>query len=316
MLDDPISALDHQTAESVVRNCLAGPLVRDRTLILVTHRTSLCEVYASQVVEISDHRARIVSRDVSYQDSTNGGRPEIPGYQAANQSHDESFNEDAIPDKFMEDEHRAHGGVQALVYWEYIKAGKLKWWLVLVLFLILFRLISVARSWFLKQWGEAYDEPRASASSLSSFFDKLPSPEADVQPWLVGFFLIAVAQSVMFLVSQAFMLVIVYCAGRRMFKDIMYRVAYSTFRFFDITPVGRLLNRMTSDISTIDGNISQQFQNVAWSSITWISSIVVIASVTPLFLIFSFVLTASFVLIFLRFLPTSQSLRRLEVGWL
>jgi ABC-type multidrug transport system fused ATPase/permease subunit len=43
------------------------------------------------------------------------------------------------------------------------------------------------------------------------------------------------------------------------------------------------------------------------------SSVVVIASVTPLFLLFSLALTAGFVLIFLRFLPTSQSLRRLEM---
>lgn len=73
------------------------------------------------------------------------------------------------------------------------------------------------------------------------------------------------------------------------------------------------MNRMTSDIGTVDGDISQQFEEVAWLAISWTASIVVIASVTPVFLVFSAILTAAFVVVFLRFLPTSQSLRRLEV---
>jgi ABC-type multidrug transport system fused ATPase/permease subunit len=73
------------------------------------------------------------------------------------------------------------------------------------------------------------------------------------------------------------------------------------------------MNRLTSDINTVDGNISFQFQNVAMLSIAWVSSIVVIGSVTPLFLVFAITLTIGFVLIFLHFLPTSQSLRRLEM---
>ena len=52
---------------------------------------------------------------------------------------------------------------------------------------------------------------------------------------------------------------------------------------------------------------------MAFLSITWLSSVVIIAGVTPVFLIFSLLLSIAFVLVFLRFLPTSQSLRRLEM---
>lgn len=68
-----------------------------------------------------------------------------------------------------------------------------------------------------------------------------------------------------------------------------------------------------ADTKSYSGNISQQFQNVAFLFITWLSSITIIAGVTPVFLAFSFLLTLAFMLIFLRFLPTSQSLRRLEM---
>jgi ABC-type multidrug transport system fused ATPase/permease subunit len=73
------------------------------------------------------------------------------------------------------------------------------------------------------------------------------------------------------------------------------------------------MNRLTSDISTIDGNISNQFQRAAILVIIWVTSLVVIGSATPIFLVFAIVFTLIFVLIFFHFLPASQSLRRLEM---
>lgn len=307
-LDDPLSALDHQTAETIVRRCIKGPLLEGRTTILVTHRTELCIRLAQQVVEIKDGSAHVIDitslpsdhlTRVRSSDSLNG--------QAKNDSADDG----AIPDKFMEEEHRAHGGVMASVYWEYIKAGKLKWWTFLIIALALSRVVYIGETWFLKQWGEAYG--RTVDLLATNPFRNLPSPESNVRPWLIGFFLIAFAQSLAFLISQAFTMVVIYKAGKSLFERVMIKCSHATFRFYDVTPVGRLMNRLTSDISTVDGNISAQFQSVAMFSIIWISSIVVIASVTPVFLIFAVILTIGFTVTFAHFLPTSQSLRRLEM---
>lgn len=229
-------------------------------------------------------------------------------------SDEDSKKEEAdavVPDKFIEEEHRAHGGVKASVYWEYIKAGKLKWWAILVILMVLGRVITIGQTYFLKEWGEAYET--TDSLGFSDIFKRLPSPARNVRVWLVIFFFFALVQIVRFLLAQVLMLVIVYTAGRQMFEDILYKVCYATFRFYDVTPVGRLMNRMTSDINIIDGDISVQFQDVAFNFVTWLTSLLVIASVTPLFLVFSALLTLAFVMIFGRFLPTSQSLRRLEV---
>jgi ABC-type multidrug transport system fused ATPase/permease subunit len=72
------------------------------------------------------------------------------------------------------------------------------------------------------------------------------------------------------------------------------------------------MNRMTRDMTTVDGSITMQFESIATLSIAWVSSVVVIGSITPLFLVFAIILTICFVIVFLHFLPTSQSLRRLE----
>lgn len=309
LLDDPLSALDHQTAEVIVQKCLGGSLMERRTIILVTHRTEICVGLAKQLIEISDGTSHL--RDMKEVHDDIVPLSSVPEDDDAAEVDDE--DSDDTPDKFLEDEHRALGGVKAAVYWEYIKAGKLKWWFALVLTLALYRLILIGQTWFLKQWGEAYNEQQE--SSASGFFDRLPSPEIDVRPWLLGFFIIAAAQAFMFLISQGFMLVIIYSAGKQMFRDVMAHVSHATFRFYDITPIGRLMNRLTSDISTIDGNISLLFQDVATYGIAWVSSLAVIASVTPPFLFFAILMTIGFVLVFLRFLPSSQSLRRLEVSF-
>ena len=343
LLDDPLSALDHNTADFVARKCLAGHLMQDRTTVLVTHRTTLVRGMADQIIEISQghatvHDKKAISRSIDEDGSAAGLFS-----QESDTEHEEEPNLDdhanAVPDKFIEEEHRAEWGVKARVYWTYIKAGKYRWWLALVLVLTVYRLMNVGQWWFLKGWGEAYNHTSSalneifvwsratpgghnlltSSYNVDAYFlpqdplDRLPSPRENVRAWLWVFFALASIQAVTLLVSQLLMLVIVYYAGKTLFRQVMARVSRATFRFFDVTPVGRLMNRLTSDIGVVDGNISEQFQVIAFQAITWISSILVIASATPTFLVFSLVLTLGFVLIFLRFLPTSQSLRRLEM---
>ncbi|KAJ5744175.1 hypothetical protein N7533_009045 [Penicillium manginii] len=342
LLDDPLSALDHNTAEFVTRKLLDGQLVQDRTVVLVTHRMGLVRGIAAQIVNIVDGHVTVYNKS-AIEASTNktGTETSLVDLSGSETEQDSSSEEEAsaIPDKFIEEEHRAEWGVKARVYWTYIRAAKYRWWLALVLVLTVYRLAAVGQSWFLKEWGEAYnqipltlneffawgkpppsgDAFLASASYGDSHFmswnpmDGLPSPGDNVRPWLWAFFCIVSFQAATLLFSQGLMLVIVYCAGKSLFRQVMTRVSHATFRFFDVTPVGRLMNRLTSDIGVVDGNISSQFQTIAFYAITWVSSILVIATATPTFLAFSLLLTVVFVLIFLRFLPTSQSLRRLEM---
>ncbi|OAL34968.1 hypothetical protein AYO20_05683 [Fonsecaea nubica] len=326
LLDDPLSALDHQTAEWIVKKCLCGSLMEGRIVVLVTHRTDLCQHVASQLIEIIDRTASLHRNDEILSRVTSATASETDPVEADSNSHtiDESA---AIPEKFVEDEYRAHGGVQMRVYWEYIKAGTLRWWFMVVLTAILCRITYVSESWFLKEWGEAYNKTKVRflaldrsefdvhllESPISGLFDRFPDPGVNVQPWLLGFLIIVVCETLALMLSQMSMLVVTYSAARQMFKVVMHCISNASFQFYDVTPVGRLMNRLTSDMGTVDGNIAELFLVVIWYAVAWITSMVVIASITPIFLAFAISLTLAFVLIFLQFLPTSQSLRRLEM---
>ena len=154
LLDDPLSALDHQTANHVVRTCLTGSLVQHRCVILVTHRVELCVDVATQVVEISDGKAHILRHNPSTVSRRQDFDPMSPSPRIqAPMTATQSSTASPVTE-FLEQEYRAHGGVLMWVYWAYVRAGKLKWWAVLLCLLAVYRLVAVGETWFLKQWGE------------------------------------------------------------------------------------------------------------------------------------------------------------------
>ena len=308
LLDDPLSALDHQTADFIVHRLLASPLVGNRVTVLVTHRTELCHDIAKQWVALEHGKATIHAP--TKQDDTNALKraqtnESLSEEEAKKREEDQAA---AIPEKFVEDEHRAEGGVKLKVYWRYIKAGTLRWWAISLVVMALFRTLDVAETWFIKAWGEGY-----SSQHKDSIFNFLPPPTDNVVPWLWGFFLFVAGTAVLFWWTNLIMFGVGYHAAKAIFKEAIDRVAHATFRFYDVTPVGRLMNRLTSDMNTVDGGLSSAFTVFGWQLIGFISCIVVILSSTPAFLAFGLLLCCGFVYNFYRFLPTSQSLRRLEV---
>jgi ABC-type multidrug transport system fused ATPase/permease subunit len=309
LLDDPLSALDHQTAEFIADKLLGGPLLEGRTTILVTHRTELCHRMATQWIHLENGKA--TTHEPTQAEDSNALKHtktnETESEEDAKRREEEQAA--AIPDKFIEDEHRAKGGVKWSVYWRYIKEGTLRWWSVAIFVMALFRILDVAQTWFIKSWAESYD-----GKKHKGIFDFLPPAGENVVPWLWTFFLFISATAVLFWWTNLVMFGVGYHAAKTIFKETIERVAHARFRFYDVTPMGRLMNRLTSDMNTIDGELSNTFIVFAWQIIGWMSCIVIILSSTPAFLAFGVVLCFGFVYYFFRFLPTSQSLRRLEVS--
>ncbi|KAK4146047.1 P-loop containing nucleoside triphosphate hydrolase protein [Dichotomopilus funicola] len=352
ILDDPIAALDHHTATAILENLFGSKnssLTAGRLVIFVTHRVDIVTPYAYQVIEVMKG-GRVESFDKKELENNEEELEHLAKIASAAAPAEEgttTTEDEATPDNFIEDEHRVHGGVMASVYWQYVKAGRLGWWATMIGFFTLYRIIRVGYFWFLKEWGERYqkkpvgvnsvylsgliggveDRQNVLSSSQNAFGaygdapsngtwpdlgQYLPSPSENVSPWLIGFLILSMLQVITQTFSDAALVVIIYKAGKNLFERAMHRVTNATFRFYDVTPVGRLMNRLTSDMGTVDGQIASQLMSVTFYSLGWLSSIFVIGSTTPSFLVISLVMTGLFIAIFNRFLPTSQSLRRLE----
>ncbi|KAJ8119711.1 hypothetical protein ONZ43_g3399 [Nemania bipapillata] len=299
LLDDPLAALDHGTAESIVRKLFRGPLMEGRTIILVTHRVDLCAHLADQFVEIDRGHARVLDSDeisqeiniLATEQATLNQAHEEEGAHATNAEEDDA----AIPDKFIADEHRASGGVVARIYWIYIKAGKIRWWIMVIALFSSFRFTRIFNAWFLKAWGEGY--PSVEAFTLTTWslgggiFDNLPSPVENVTPWLLYYAALGITMTVLYTLTQCGLLLILYLAAKNLFGRVLHQVSSATFRFYDTTPVGRLMNRLTADIGMLDGGMIAPLQDVTFWSINWLTSMIVIASITPAFFAFAIAMT-------------------------
>jgi ABC-type multidrug transport system fused ATPase/permease subunit len=342
LLDDPIAALDHNTAESIVRKCFSGPLIQDRVVVLATHRTSLVQHVANQFIHVSDGKIE-VSSDSPFSGSGASTPPDQEDLKAQAEANEQKpiGGEGAGPSAFLEEERREQGGIKAKVWLAFLKAGKY-WWIMLGVAMTLVRVLGVVQQWFFKSWGEAYGDSGmnvtttfatpsgfllqtidghpdwispASNQVRASFswdpVDYLPSPKENLRPWLICLVVVSTANSMALGLYACSQITAVYATGKNMFAHAMVQISKATFRYYDVTPAGRLMNRLTSDIQILDSALTY-FGHTIFYVTGWISAVIVVASVSPLFLLLSMGLMSIFVVIFRHFLPTSRSLKRLE----
>ncbi|KAJ8315796.1 hypothetical protein KUTeg_007946 [Tegillarca granosa] len=87
-------------------------------------------------------------------------------------------------------------------------------------------------------------------------------------------------------------------ASRVLHRNMLHNVLRSPMSFFDTTPVGRIVNRFSQDIDTIDTQLPNSFQVWIDCALIVLGTLIVISYSTPIFMRF--------------YIPTSRQLKRLE----
>ncbi len=74
-------------------------------------------------------------------------------------------------------------------------------------------------------------------------------------------------------------------AANYLHKDLLSNIVKSPMSFFDTTPLGRIMNRFSKDVDTLDAELRVYIQN--WSSTVSpvIATVVVIIYSTPIFVV-------------------------------
>lgn len=86
----------------------------------------------------------------------------------------------------------------------------------------------------------------------------------------------------------------------------------STMRFFDTNPSGRILNRFSKDMGSVDEYLPKALLDATQIILNMTGAITVASIVNPLFLVPIFVLGIAFVFIRRIYLKTSKNLKRME----
>ncbi|KAG0369465.1 hypothetical protein BGZ54_009889 [Gamsiella multidivaricata] len=101
-------------------------------------------------------------------------------------------------------------------------------------------------------------------------------------------------------------------ASRSIHRRLLSQILNSPVRFFDTTPLGRIMNRFTKDIETIDQEVAPIASNLMFDLLGTLTVVMVITYITPQFLFPAFLISIMFVIMSTLYLRSSRELKRIE----
>ncbi|CAI6346527.1 unnamed protein product [Macrosiphum euphorbiae] len=101
-------------------------------------------------------------------------------------------------------------------------------------------------------------------------------------------------------------------AAEKFYKLINERIFKNPLSLFDTTPIGRILNRVSKDIDTIDNILPMMIRSFIEILVSVIGTLIVISYSTPIFIAVIIPITIMYFIIQRFFIATSRQLKRLE----
>ncbi|KAI9682032.1 MAG: hypothetical protein M1817_000086 [Caeruleum heppii] len=334
LLDDIFSAVDAHVGRHLFEQALTGKLGRGRTRILVTHHVGLCLPRARYTVSLSDgsvqHAGLVeeLQRTGSFADILSQEPPEEEAL------HRETSNDlsrvdtrasaksakDA-PKKFVEDEARQSGGIKWDFYVEYLKATGGWWfWILAMSAFTTAQIFTLGRRYWVKQWTSAGEVEASQIGGPHQYKYMSQHPTAsndssrDSDLW---FYLgIYVGMSVVLTVVSTLKYFWVFVGSIRgskvLFEKLAYRVLRAPLRWQDTVPVGRILNRFTSDFNVIDSRMANDISMLFYTLTDLLTIVIACLFVSSWMILFAIALMGLCIHYAMRYLAGARGVKRLE----
>ncbi|RWA04053.1 hypothetical protein EKO27_g11053 [Xylaria grammica] len=246
-------------------------------------------------------------------------------------------------------EEKATGAVKWSVMKLYLSAMG-RWWFWAVAFVVFTtqQLSGVASNIWIKQWANQYvsdtegvsriqfsvaSQNSVSSSVSRSYFASIAQyakgttagmfgpnpdysmmdvPEVNVDYYLIILALIGVFGAFLALIRDLWLFYGSLTASWKLHNRLMTAVSRAKFKFFDVTPLGQLMNRFSKDLEAVDQEVAGVAIGVMTCAMGIAITVVLIAAITPGFLVAAIFITALFALVAMFYLRASRDLKRLE----
>ncbi|KAI0672246.1 multidrug resistance-associated ABC transporter [Trametes maxima] len=370
LLDDPLSAVDSHTTRFLYEKLFLGPLLANRTVVLVTHHVELVLPGAHYLVRMLDGRidtqgtvkelrASGVLDDIAHIEEIEAHKEE-QAVEAAKEDVDPNAGVDAEangetegapkdkkkPRKLIEEEHRETGSVKWHIYNTYLKASSYWTWAIIILLIFLTQIMGVGEKFWIKIWGGAYgphdtaptqltysyteyaDQQHVLDGGLSHFhhtamahgpgislnMTEIEFPPAQEHPYfyISIYAAIALATGLINIAGVITQYTGALRASRILFDKLLRTVVRATMRWHDVTPQGRMLNRFSKDVETVDTSLAGTLQSVNQSLALFAVSMITVIAVFPLFIFPAIVLGYFYRRAAIAYLNTGRDIRRME----
>ena len=269
LIDDIFSAVDSEVATHIYRKCILG-LLRDKTRILCTHHSKYVQA-ADKIVMLEEGRIKDQGAPSGHGPThlslnndkieTNYSLLHTPSLTGRNSPTQEvgSGSAQLSPESEPElEERREKGRVALTVYWQYCRAvGSLLSPLILLSLLAMQVSRNLTDVW-LAHWVSAQSNDTQPNSSWShhGYQASLTIRASDeVKHYLTVYGIIAVSNTI-FSLMRAFLFAYGgISAAKTIHSKLIKTVMRAKILFFDLTPLGQILNRFSSDLSTVDDSL-------------------------------------------------------------
>ncbi|KAL8377907.1 hypothetical protein RB595_008543 [Gaeumannomyces hyphopodioides] len=375
LLDDCLSAVDSHTAQWIFNNCIKGPLMRNRTCILVSHNIPLCVPHSDHVVAMTNGRitsqgppqdmiaSGALGEEIQAAQKSKPGTPSISRIPSrvpssigetsgdtvfdANGGDHLSKPQSQKPQKKQDamEESKVTGAVKWSVMKLYLSSMGSWWFWTVAMAVFIFQQISgVASNLWIKEWANQYTgevskiqfntnslsygaqsfTPTYMASVSTYVKDQLTmnsnstalqvamNPEVNVQYYLVVLGIIGLAGALTAFIRDLWIFFGSLAASLELHSQLMGAVSRAKFKFFDVTPLGQMMNRFSKDLEAVDQEVAPIAIGVMSCALGILVTVTLIATVTPGFLVSGVFITAAYVFLGKYYLAASRDLKRLE----
>ncbi|XP_062186348.1 ABC transporter C family member 3-like [Phragmites australis] len=310
LFDDPFSAVDARTGLHLFKECLLGFLA-SKTVIYVTHHVEFLPsadvilvlrdgkiAQSGDYTEILKSGEELMELVVSHKDalstldmlecpSGNFDSTYHPGGNGstlfiAEDKKDDNNEEEGIVQngQLVEEEEREKGRVGFIVYWKYITMAYNGALVPLILLAqIIFQVLQIGSNFWM-----------AWAAPVSKDVDPPVSSLLMVNVYVA----LALVSSLCIFIRSHF-LVIAGCKTATILFEKMHECIFrAPMSFFDSTPSGRILNRASTDQSTVDTRLFDLMGYLLFPAIEILGTIILMSQIAwPVFVIFIPIIVAS-----------------------
>ncbi|XP_057517161.1 ABC transporter C family member 3-like isoform X2 [Amaranthus tricolor] len=327
IFDDPFSAVDAHTGSHLFKEVLLG-FLSGKTVIYVTHQVEF--VNAADVIVVMNNGE--IAQIGKYNDilvpgsafiqlvgaqnaalctlDSNKGKPvsdESPQHVEDSYNKSKSFvngeadNEGVIglppAAQLVKEEEREKGSVGFSVYWKYITTaygGALI--LLLILANILLQILQIGSTYWLA-WAapSSKNDESVSGSTLMIVYGSL-----------------AIGICVCTVIVNMLVLATGYNTATNFFRKMLQSIFHAPMSFFDATPTGRILNRCSTDQSTLETRIAPLLGSLIFATIQLLGIIILMSTVAWEVLVIFIPLIIASIWYQQYYMPLSRELSRLS----
>ncbi|XP_071806257.1 ATP-binding cassette sub-family C member 9-like [Asterias amurensis] len=327
ILDDPLSALDVHVGSHVFQKAIVGSLLRNKqTVVLVTHQLQYLH-HAQKIIVMKEGR---ITHQGTLQDIVDETPDLYNEYQQAVKTATESeteleetlrgLSEDeretvfrkqisrelsresvSIPKgaTLIEQEEVEKGSVSVNVYLFYFHA--MTWFMSIssIFGYIAHGAFTAGTNFWLSSWSEAGISADNSTKEPLSYY-------------IAGYAGLSLAGVMSILVGCVSIAVGAYIASKKLHITMLQNVTRCSMRFFDTTPLGRILSRLSSDTNIMDMKLFQSMDTTIFFTVGYFSGVVVNCIVLPIFILFAVPMLVCGVVLAKFYVTSSRSLQRLD----